>query len=165
MRLFKGKLKSISGFVLMSDGTEQSLYDRRKKRIAPAVTRLMQRVCLTPPDIFQTGLESTLKNVLTLKTLDDCSLALLVNPLCLIREVDRLSFSERRKLFGVGALGRSARRRVRKYEILVKVLAAPSGLGRVARALRLKPRYAGKVLSRFEKNGCIVREGSLYRIR
>ena len=77
MRIYKGELKTISGFILMSDGTEQSLYNKQKKTLAPAVERLISRTCLVDVEILTPQLEEALKSVVAENTQDDCSIAIL----------------------------------------------------------------------------------------
>ena len=41
MKMMKGQLNGITGFALMSDGTEESLYNKREKSLAPALKKIM----------------------------------------------------------------------------------------------------------------------------
>ena len=77
MRIYKGELKTISGFVLMSDGTEQSLYNKRNKSLAPAVNRLIHRTTFIDSKILVPQLEEALSTVIAENTQDDCSIAIL----------------------------------------------------------------------------------------
>lgn len=81
MRIYKGELKTITGFVLMSDGTEQSLYNKRKKTLAPAVKKLINQTCLVDAEILTPQLEEALSSVVAENTQDDCSIAMLARNL------------------------------------------------------------------------------------
>lgn len=80
MQLIKGELDSISGFVLMSDGTETSLYDKKNEKLADIVKQLML-MCNTHREeviekLLQLDFESTIKQ----KTTDDCSIVIMYRP-------------------------------------------------------------------------------------
>lgn len=83
LRFIKGTLTGITGFVLMSDGTQQSLYHRKEGHLAPVLRKLMQLASCDPE--FQNDLQQTMDQMLRKATLDDCSIILLtrdsVNPL------------------------------------------------------------------------------------
>lgn len=81
MRIYKGDLKTISGFILMSDGTEQSLYNKRKKILAPVVKKLVHKTCLVDAEILTSQLEEALSLVVAENTQDDCSIAILARNL------------------------------------------------------------------------------------
>ena len=67
MRIYKGELKTIS----------ESLYNKQKKTLAPAVERLISRTCLVDVEILTPQLEEALKSVVAENTQDDCSIAIL----------------------------------------------------------------------------------------
>lgn len=81
MRLYKGRVDSalgnITGFILMSDGPEASLYHKRSRTLAPACKKLLSACRDLSCQIAEERLDSTLRNVIAKRTSDDCSLALL----------------------------------------------------------------------------------------
>jgi len=76
-KLFKGELNEINGFVLMSDGSEESLYDKRNKSLAPAVGQMFEWLGKFKENEVSKALENNLRDVIRLKTIDDCSVILL----------------------------------------------------------------------------------------
>lgn len=80
-RLITGRIdngrKQITGFILMSDGPEASLYNKRESSLAPACSKLLAACRKMSEDDMCAQLENTLKNVIAKKTSDDCSLALM----------------------------------------------------------------------------------------
>lgn len=48
MRLFRGSLEEVSGFILMSDGTGESLFDARTGQLASACSKLIGAVATAP---------------------------------------------------------------------------------------------------------------------
>lgn len=78
MRLICATLEDIAGFVLMSDGTAASLYDKRAAALAPVVASLIERGAELDTAELEEQLAASFREVLTRATTDDCSIALLV---------------------------------------------------------------------------------------
>ena len=76
MTIAKGRTDSIKNFILMSDGTSASLFDRKNKKLSEAF-----RSKVNNNDIHITALteviEIGLKTVIKESTEDDCSIAIL----------------------------------------------------------------------------------------
>ena len=162
MRLFKGKLNTISAFVLMSDGTEQSLYHKPTKKLGNAVVKLMQRTCLTDSDVMRSQLEDTLASVISQNTQDDCSIAILARPIGMLRSLEELSFAERRELFRIGLTDRRTKKRVARYDMIIRVLTVPQSLQQISRKIHLSPKYTKRHLNKLLEAGIIRKVGSRY---
>lgn len=82
MRLFRGSLDGVSGFIQMSDGTSASLYDYRTKKLAPACAKLIEVVSTAPtrqtkhPE-YKKRLRRLVDTRLRQATKDDCSIGIL----------------------------------------------------------------------------------------
>lgn len=82
LRLFRGSLEGVSGFILMSDGTSASLFDQRTKSLAPACAKLISMVSDAPtrrvknPD-HKKALMRVINNQIRAATKDDCSVGIL----------------------------------------------------------------------------------------
>ena len=76
-RLFKGNLDKIEGFVLMTDGTCESLFDKKEKQIAPIVLTLFDWLDNYPMHEVDSALKANFENLIKRKTTDDCSIGLL----------------------------------------------------------------------------------------
>jgi len=76
MRLIKGKLGDISGFVMMSDGTENSLYNLRTRLLSRAVYSLVKET-RQYGEAMNDRLRESLESIIRHKTTDDCSLAVM----------------------------------------------------------------------------------------
>lgn len=72
-----GDTKGIGGFALMSDGTEESLFNRAERRFAPALARMLAWLDTYPERKVQDAVTDNLAKVLRERTQDDMSLALL----------------------------------------------------------------------------------------
>ena len=80
-RIITGRIndsrKRITGFILMSDGPEAALYNKRENALAPACSKLLEANRQLDPEDMQEQLEATLMQVIARKTSDDCSLAMM----------------------------------------------------------------------------------------
>lgn len=77
LRVYRGDVSSISGFILMSDGVEPSLYDMRKNRLPDAVINLLIQNQRLPSSKMSELLEQSMEISIVPRTTDDCSIALL----------------------------------------------------------------------------------------
>lgn len=82
IRLYRGKMDGVAGFILMSDGSSASLYDYRTKALAPACIKLIQAVgnvrrVQTKNSRQKKRLRKLINTRLRSATKDDCSLGVL----------------------------------------------------------------------------------------
>lgn len=81
IRVYRGRVTTASrtatGFVLMSDGPEASLYKRSTRTMAGACSRLLQACRDLPTETMHEQLAETLRDVIVPRTHDDCSLVLI----------------------------------------------------------------------------------------
>lgn len=85
MRLLRGSAREISGFVLMSDGSEASLYSRRAGGLAPACSKLIEIVASAPRrqakhPKHEKVLRRFMATLVAEATKDDCSIGILARP-------------------------------------------------------------------------------------
>lgn len=164
MKLFKGAVKNIAGFVIMSDGTEQSLYNKRSNSISPAIIKLLQRNIILDEQTMHSQLESTFKNVIITRTHDDCSIALLSHENEALRTLEKLTYAEKCDLFGVRIGSRMADKRVDRYDLILESLKQPSNAVVVSRKIHLKIKYTKRHLEFLRSLGLIKFEKGMYRI-
>lgn len=162
MRVYKGALRDKSGFVLMSDGTEQSLYRKCTGTLADGVSRLMQRTCILRRDAMERQLTEAFTSVLTRRTADDCSIAILARPSALL-PVERMSFDERRSLYGIPAYDSRLRKRVLRYDAIYGLLNEPRCVRQVAAHIHLRPACVRVRLEELRARGLVERTGNRYR--
>lgn len=164
MRIFKGALKNISSFILMSDGSEQSLYNKRNKTLAPAVKRLMHRTTLIDADVLTPQLERALSTVVAENTHDDCSVAILARNSDQLPPLEDLPLSERQSLFQIAndSAPRKIRKKILRCDKICALLKQPLTLRRLSQRLRLKPLHVRKRLRRLLKAGVIRKVNSRY---
>lgn len=64
MKLIKGNIGDIQGFVLMSDGTEVSLYNKREKKLADVLKKIMSLCLMISPEKIEEQLIGSLSPLL-----------------------------------------------------------------------------------------------------
>jgi hypothetical protein len=77
LRIYRGDASRISGFILMSDGVEPSLYDMKENKLANAVMNLFYVNAKTGSTNMRRMLEESLSGTISKRTGDDCSIALM----------------------------------------------------------------------------------------
>ena len=78
MKVFRGPLNGINGFVLMSDGPEACLYDKKNNELANGLLQILEDASGEDLKEVTEGIEEAMDAVITKHTLDDCSLAFMV---------------------------------------------------------------------------------------
>ncbi len=166
MRIYKGALKKITAFILMSDGAEQSLYHKRTGTLAPVVVKLMHRTCLIAGNILTPQIADALNSVIAANTQDDCSLAILARPSEILPPINFLPISERQQLFKITGnfLTRRTRNKILLCDEICNFLKNPATLRQIARIFHLKILPLKKKLQTLLDAGVIVKVGSHYKI-
>lgn len=164
MKLFKGDVKNIAGFVIMSDGTEQSLYNKRNNSISPAVIKLLQRNIILDEQAMRSQLESTFNNVIITRTHDDCSIAILSHENESLRTLEKLTYAEKCDLFGICISSRMADKRVSRYDLILDVLQQPANVVDVSRKIHLKTKYTRRHLEFLRSLGLVKFEKGMYKV-
>jgi len=77
LRIIKGNIVDSIGFILMSDGSDESLYDSRTKELAPVNAEIINWLNVGSSKEVKSALQSNLNEIIKHKTHDDCSLGIL----------------------------------------------------------------------------------------
>ncbi len=77
LRIKKGKLKNAKGFILMSDGSEESLYDKKNKTLIDINQQIINWLENNSESKVEKALSINLKNIISKKTNDDCSIGIM----------------------------------------------------------------------------------------
>jgi serine/threonine protein phosphatase PrpC len=77
LRLLKGTLKNSKGFVLMSDGSEESLYNKQTESLAEINKTLINWLKSNSEKDVEKALYDNLEQVIRNKTQDDCSIGVM----------------------------------------------------------------------------------------
>lgn len=77
LRVIKGSIVDSTGFILMSDGTDEFLYDSKTKKLAPVNAEIINWLDGRSSEEVKSALQWNLNNKIIPKTHDDCSLGIL----------------------------------------------------------------------------------------
>ncbi len=82
MRLFRGSLDEVAGFILMSDGTSESLFNPRTGQLGNACSKLINAVGTAPArqskkSSYRKRLQRLMSTTIRDATKDDCSIGIL----------------------------------------------------------------------------------------
>lgn len=77
LRILKGRLKSADGFILMSDGAEDSLYDKKKESLSDTNKIIINWLESNAEKEVEKALYNNLEQVISKQTSDDCSIGIM----------------------------------------------------------------------------------------
>lgn len=77
LRILKGTLKSSAGFILMSDGTEESLYDKKQESLSNTNKVIINWLSKNNEKDVEKALYNNLEQVISKQTSDDCSIGIM----------------------------------------------------------------------------------------
>lgn len=160
MKLIKGSLGEIQGFVLMSDGTETSLYSKKERKLADVLKKIMQLSTIISVDKVQEQLKQSFENVLINATTDDCSIAILVKTNDAFKGYLRLDNEQKRELLGINS--NTSKKARRRYDDILVYLQDKQSVSQVARRIHLKPKYTRKYIEKLCILNFIEKNGSCY---
>lgn len=155
MRLIKGTTEDIAGFILMSDGTEASLYSKKEKTLAPAAMKLMLMRGVMDDEAFGEKLSALMTGFFTRKTNDDCSLALLV---------DEEKIRSLIALLDASGTGRPAAAVRYEAEILA-ALERSCSVKQLTRQLHISSKAVYRKINNLQRRGCVSVKDGKYIVR
>lgn len=160
MKLMKGNIGGIDGFVLMSDGAEAGLYKKSENRLADILGRIIHIMRYAPAENMEKQLNRSLLTVIRMATTDDCSLVLMS---------DRgdgagyLSLDRAEKITILGVKPDSAGLRQLKHcDDILAALETPQSISCLSKRVHIKPKYLSKHLERLAGLGFIEVQGNMY---
>ena len=159
MKMMKGQLNGITGFALISDGTEASLYNKREKSLAPAFKKIMDLSKIMKADCLQNEMERSFENVIKNSTTDDCSLIILVEEDYSFPGYRKLSEAQKRDFLSLsGSL--CVGKRLKRYDDIIDYLENPKDLFQVSKHIHLRKKYCRKHIDYLmSKNFVIAQKG------
>ncbi len=160
LKLIKGKLGEITGFVLMSDGPETSLYDKRERRVANGIKNVMLSCSLLDEESAKQVITDSLNGTIRTRTTDDCSLMLVVDKERVTNNL--LQSSEyRKKICGI----RSDRGKARMdfYTELLEYIVEPKNIDQISKHFHIDKRVAKKRMDTLVRYGLIQLDNGKYK--
>lgn len=147
LRVYKGTLRGINGFALMSDGSAAALYNKRQKCPAPVLGYLMDCCTWLPADRVEQMVRDSLEAEVAPTGTDDCSLAVLAardTRFCGLQHLPRPVLC---RIFGLRFGKASSRSRLRRYLRLLAALRAPRTAEQLCRCARIRRRHLCRSLT------------------
>lgn len=162
MKLLKGTLNRISGFVLMSDGTETGFYDKRKQCFAAALRRIIQLSMLyVHPEELQDQLQQSFKDTLCHVTQDDCSMVILAKS---DSGFLNLTTSQRKQILQVfGNDTPELKKSMKRCKDILLFLQDRHDLQQVSRHLHIRKKYTKRYIRKLYELHLILKYGNLYQ--
>lgn len=162
IKLIKGTVKNIAGFILMSDGSAQSLYNKSLRTLAPAVTMLFRCNCILPPPSMHDYLQEILNSLISKRTQDDCSIVMISRITPFLLNCSAFSIDEQLKLFKINRSLKSRKRQVLRCRKIIEYLDSKKTLRQISAYTRIKPKYVIKYLNKLLECNLITKEESFY---
>ena len=160
MKLIKGQLNGITGFVLMSDGTEASLYSKRNKCLAPVLKKLMNLSQSMESFYLQNEIKNSFEQVVAKATTDDCSLIFLVEEDYTFPGYNKLTIEQKCALFHLQEC-RDYKRRLKKFDAIVKYACLPRTVSQISKSIYVKKKYCYKHIDYLIQRNLLVSNNGL----
>ena len=136
MRLIKGHLSEISAFILMSDGTEASLYNKQKKHLSESLKKIIILNGILSPEKIQNQLQRSFDTVIRDATTDDCSIVILMDDKGSFRGYRYLTYDKKRTFLGLDSQTKNVI--IRQYDSILNYLREKHTIQQIAKHLRIK---------------------------
>lgn len=162
MKILKGSLGNIDGFVLMSDGTESSFYNKKDKTLAPILKNLMEYTRILNVHCLESEIYKGFEDVIKSNTTDDCSMILMVKDDNSFIGYNKLSIKEKENML-FGLTRHKGKKKIRKYDIILNFSLTPRSLMEISKKLYIKTKYAKKHLQYLQEKHFVVKEEEQYR--
>lgn len=164
MRLIKGLLGNINGFVLMSDGTEVSLYSKRERKLADVLKKVMHMSDGFSAEEVQEQLQESFEKVIVNTTTDDCSIALLVRKkpvVCAYMDYEKLPKIQKRIFLGLH--NKAGKRLLRRYDDIFYFLVEGKTLRQISVRTYMQKKHVRRCMNRLCMLNLLVKDGGCYR--
>ena len=139
VKLLKGSINNITGFVLMSDGTEASLYQKKENKLAPAIKSIMKYMNLLPIEKIQEQLNQSMENIIGKHTNDDCSIVLITNGK--FEGYNKMSYNEKCSLLQIN---KQNHKQFSRFDSILNFIQQEKTLREISVSIRIKPKLTQK---------------------
>lgn len=160
MKLIKGSLGEIKGFVLMSDGTEASLYNKKECKLADVLKIVMEKSMVVRANELQEQLKKSFENVIVKATTDDCSIAILTKSSEDFVGYMQLSNAEKCRILGINP--KTSKKTIKRYSDILVYLLKDKSLTEITRKIHLNIKYTKRYIDRLSTLNFIEKNGSYY---
>ncbi len=154
LKIMKGAAADVSGIVMMSDGSAESLYDKRENLLSPALKRMLEWLSVVREGSLHETVRDSFNGVVVNATMDDCSVAMLARS----EEadmLDRFGTDGCADFFGISSKDRRKEKRVKRYMQLIELYGQGLSLKEISARVHLSPKYTKRHLKRLRQIGII----------
>lgn len=155
IKIAKGEMLNIDGFVLMSDGSEQSFYDKRSNSLAKVLERLFILNSILPNTALNEKLISLFKNSVLNKTSDDCSF------LMISKKIRFSDITDEQKL---SIFNFNNNKKLQKITGILKHLQTPKNISQIEKIMHIKKKFIKKYLNFLIDFRFVQKRDNLYYI-
>ena len=161
MRLVRGEVGTKKAFVLISDGTAASLYDKQNKTLSDGIKKIMHRLAIEEPGHVQQQLQYSCETLLRSRTNDDCSIVVMVKNE-LYSCYNEMSLHEKCRRLNLHSI---SKKRIHKYDMILHFCKQRKSLSQISRYVHVKEKYLVTDMSFLGKWGLIVCDTTGYQSR
>lgn len=157
------KLDGIEGFVLMSDGTGDSFYDKNTKTLVPSTRNFFEYLKSENEEAMEELVDNTFREVISKKTFDDCSICLILvgeDEVCSAYELNYETLCERLGIYPNPYL--RSRKRLNRYKLILDYTKEPRTINEISSKLKLRSKYTKKVVDRLVEKEALEIDGIYY---
>lgn len=157
MKLIKGEIKDITGFVLISDGSADSFYIKREEQLSNTIKKIIKWTSALEYKKIHELIKDSFDNLVIKNTTDDCSIAIIAKSICENR-LELLNENEKMDLLGINFISKSkAGRSLRRYKTIIYLWDSNQSIRQISKAIHLKPKYTKRKIKELIKKGLIKR--------
>ena len=142
----------IDGFVLMSDGSEQSFYDKRSNSLAKVLEKLFILNSILPNTALNEKLINLFKNSVLNKTSDDCSFLMISKK----NRFSDIADDQKLKIFNFN------NKKLQKITSILKYLQTPKNISQIEKIMYIKKKFIKKYLNLLIDFRFVQRKDNLY---
>lgn len=128
MNMIKGELNGITGFILMSDGTADSLYNKREKKLADVIKKIIKLSILLPKNKIDEILYKSFQKSVIQSTFDDCSMAVMSLNVANFNGFLQCNIEQKCGILNIINSNRDRNLRVQRYSALLEFMQQPRTL-------------------------------------
>ncbi len=161
MRIMKGDDREIHGFVLMSDGTENALYNKKTKELSQGIKKIMQMMILCPERTMQEMLKETFEDGILNHTADDCSISVLVDDIA-FPNYDDMEIPAKLDLLQISEDGRNRDKRLRRTGEILRAASGGASAMEIVRKIHIKSKYVHRKLDSLVDLGLLEKNQGIY---
>lgn len=155
MKLFKGNLDDVSGFVLMSDGTAESFYHKKDSKLAPVLIKMIHRNAILDHYKMFENIKLSFDSVVVNNTQDDCSIAIMSRNYGILCGYQCMTDKQKCDLLGIKYGTRTCEKQIYKFDNIFEFLHTSRTLEQISRHLYLKRKHTKKYLNKLIDIGLI----------